>query len=80
MLYIVTKCITDKNMNVAVEEVEVFTSNGKVIEFVRDLHDDIMESFKGTDAEDSYTEDACYFDITHPEYHISVQTFEKEIN
>ncbi len=80
MLYIVTKVFADSDLNSGLEDVEVFTSMEKVKEYVRDLHDDIIEPLEGVgDIEDDFEDGNTSFEINHPEFRISVDTSEREI-
>ena len=81
MLYIVTKVFADSDGNYALEDVEVFNSMEKVKEYVRDLHDDIIEHLQDISGmTDSYEEGASEFEISHREFGITVDTSEREIN
>ena len=80
MLYIVTKVFADSDLNLGLQDVEVFTSMEKVKEYVRDLHDDIIEPLEGIGGiEDDYKDGDTAFEINHPEFRISVDTSEREI-
>ena len=80
MLYIVTKVFADSDLNSGLQDIEVFTSMEKVKEYVRDLHDDIMEPLEGIGGiEDSYKDSDTSFEINHHEFRISVDTSEREI-
>ena len=52
----------------------------KVKEYVRDLHDDIIEPLEGVGGiEDDFEDGNISFEINHPEFRISVDTSEREI-
>lgn len=80
MLYIVTKIFANSDGEYALEDIEVFSSRDTAKEYVRDLHDDIIEPLEGIgDMTDSYEEEALEFEISHPEFGITVETSEREI-
>lgn len=80
MLYIVTKVFADSDLNSGLQDIEVFTSMEKVKEYVRDLHDDIIEPLEGVGGiEDDFEDGNISFEINHPEFRISVDTSEREI-
>ena len=80
MLYIVTKIFANSDGDYALEDVEVFSDRDTAKEYVRDLHDDAIEPLEGIrDITDDYKEGALDFEISHPEFRISVDTSEREI-
>ena len=80
MLYIVTKAAEYSDDDCALEDIEIFSNKDTAKEYVKELHDIIIEPLEGIgDMTDSYEEGVMQFEIKHPQFRIIVEISEREI-